>query len=113
MILMPKPILVVSQTPGTVFPARPDRAGLRGDRRLGSHPPCRPSECRDNCDNCDSHRTNSEQHHISYSVKYFNYSVSTSEDEAEVVTVTLNRMKIRRSSRERNDKNLKDKDRQA
>jgi len=39
--------------------------------------------------------------------------VSTSEDEAEVVTVTLNRMKIRRSSRERNDKNLKDKDRQA
>jgi len=67
----------------------------------------------DRCDNCEN-RTGSEQHHISYSVSYFNYTVCTSEeDEVDVVTVSLNRLKIRRSSRERNDKNLKDKDRQA
>lgn len=52
------------------------------------------------------------EHQISYSVSYFNYTVSTSEDECDHVTVALNRMKIRRSSRERNE-NLKEKDRQA
>jgi len=67
----------------------------------------------DNCDNCGEHRTGATgDHHISYSVSYFNYTVSTSEDECDFITVSLNRMKIRKSSRERNE-NLKDKDRQA
>ena len=98
---------------GTVFPAMPDLAGPKGDKRAGSVNSS--SKGRDPaCDNCDSSRTEEkEQHHISYSVSYFNYTVSTSEDECENVTVSLNRLKIRRSSRERNDKNLKDKDRQA
>jgi len=71
----------------------------------------------DSCDNCGEHRTEgvnsaAGEHQISYSVKYFNYTVSTSEDESDIVTLSLNRMKIRRSSRERNE-NLKEKDRQA
>jgi len=74
----------------------------------------------DSCDNCGEHRTEGgvtcatgEQKQISYSVKYFNYTVSTSEDECDNVTVSLNRMKIRRSSRERNENLIKEKDRQA
>lgn len=114
---MPNQILVVNQTLGTVFPAMPDLAGPKGDKRAGcvkSSTGPRASKGRDPCDNCDSSRTEEkEQHHISYSVSYFNYTVSTSEDECDNVTISLNRLKIRRSSRERNDKNLKDKDRQA
>jgi len=94
----------------------PDLAGPKGDKRAGSvksstrasKGPCDP------CDNCDDRtELEKEQKHISYSVSYFNYTVSTSEDECDNVTISLNRLKIRRSSRERNDKNLKDKDRQA
>jgi len=46
---------------------------------------------------------------VSYSVSYFNWTVSSSEDECEQVTLQLDRMKIRRTSRERNE-NLKDKE---
>jgi len=97
----------------------PDLAGPKGDKRAGcvkSSTGPRASKGREPCDNCDGDsrtETEKEQHHISYSVSYFNYTVSTSEDECDNVTISLNRLKIRRSSRERNDKNLKDKDRQA
>jgi len=59
----------------------------------------------DSCDNCENNPR------ISYSVSYFNWSVSdqSSEDECENITVRLDRIKIRRSSRERNE-NLKEKD---
>ena len=41
---------------------------------------------------------------ISFSVSYFSWTVSSSEDEAEQVTISLDRMKLRRrSSRERNE----------
>ena len=113
---MPNPILVLNQTQGIVFPVRPDLESPKGDRSLGDRPKL-PRDLPDpmfgdRCDNLNASEQQ-EQHHISYSVSYFNYTVSTSEDECENVTVSLNRLKIRRSSRERNDKNLKDKDRQA
>ena len=41
---------------------------------------------------------------ISFSVSYFSWTVSSSEDEAEQVTIALDRMKLRRTSRERNEK---------
>ena len=41
---------------------------------------------------------------ISFSVSYFSWTVSSSEDEAEQVTFALDRMKLRRTSRERNEK---------
>ena len=113
---MPNQILVVNQTLGTVFPAKPDLAGPKGDTKgRGCLKSPRASKGRDPpCDNHrDSRTEEKEQHHISYSVSYFNYTVSTSEDECDNVTISLIRLKIRRSSRERNDKNLKDKDRQA
>ena len=42
---------------------------------------------------------------VSYSVSYFTWSVSdqSSEDECENITITLDRMKLRRTSRERNN----------
>jgi len=42
---------------------------------------------------------------LSYSVSYFTWSVSdqSSEDECENITITLDRMKLRRTSRERNN----------
>lgn len=51
-------------------------------------------------DSCDTHPK------ISYSVSYFNWSVSdqsSEEDECENITVRLDRMKIRKSSRERRE----------
>jgi len=62
----------------------------------------------DSCDNCEKNKCDPR---ISYSVSYFNWSVSdqSSEDECENITVRLDRIKIRRSSRERNE-NLKEKD---
>jgi len=64
----------------------------------------------DSCDNCQNNKCE-ENPRISYSVSYFNWSVSdqSSEDECENITVRLDRIKIRRSSRERNE-NLKEKD---
>jgi len=64
----------------------------------------------DSCDNCENKDCDT-QPRISYSVSYFNWSVSdqSSEDECENITVRLDRIKIRRSSRERNE-NLKEKD---
>jgi len=64
----------------------------------------------DSCDNCEQNRCETHPK-ISYSVSYFNWSVSdqSSEDECENITVRLDRIKIRRSSRERNE-NLKEKD---
>jgi len=90
---------------------------MRAERVSGLEP-SRLSSIGDSCDNCGELRTEggvnnaTGEKQISYSVKYFNYTVSTSEDECDNVTVSLNRMKIRRSSRERNE-NLKDKDRHA
>ena len=80
----------------------PDLAGPKGDKRAGSVNSS--SKGRDPaCDNCDSSRTEEkEQHHISYSVSYFNWTVSSSEDECENVTLKLDRLKIRRTSKERN-----------
>jgi len=64
----------------------------------------------DSCDNCENNKCETHPR-ISYSVSYFNWSVSdqSSEDECENITVRLDRIKIRRSSRERNE-NLKEKD---
>jgi len=64
----------------------------------------------DSCDNCENKECETHPR-ISYSVSYFNWSVSdqSSEDECENITVRLDRIKIRRSSRERNE-NLKEKD---
>ena len=109
---------VLNQTQGTVFPALPDLEKSPGDRRCKSkHFQCdvdsgrnkgrtsgikpgssssAPHQCRQ-CPECEE-----AQPRISYSVSYFNWSVSSSEDECENVTLRLDRLKIRRTSRERN-----------
>jgi len=107
---------------GIVFLVLPDLESLKGDRLRGSRQD--PLIC-DHCDGKDGHkgkacdaceqRMGSEDQktpNISFSVSYFNYTVSTSEDECDNITINLNRLKIRRTSRERNE-NLKDKDRQT
>ena len=54
------------------------------------------AQCRQ-CPDCEE-----AQPRISYSVSYFNWTVSSSEDECENVTLRLDRLKIRRTSKERN-----------
>ena len=53
-------------------------------------------------DKCEKGEESDSQPRISYSVSYFNWTVSSSEDECENVTLKLDRLKIRRTSRERN-----------
>ena len=109
---------VLNQTQGTVFPALPDLEKSPGDRRCKSKhfqwdvdsgrnkgrtsgikpgsSSCAPDKCRQ-CPECEE-----AQPRISYSVSYFNWTVSSSEDECENVTLRLDRLKIRRTSKERN-----------
>ena len=57
----------------------------------------------DKCEEGEKEATK-ESKGISFSVSYFSWTVSSSEDEAEQVTISLDRMKLRRrSSRERNE----------
>lgn len=69
-----------------------------------SHESSRNGDCDNNCSSgdCDCGPK------FSYSVSYFNWCVSepSSEDECDQITVSLNRIKIRKTSRERNE-NLK------
>ena len=70
------------------------------------------SSCSDKCDTkCeddlegDIDEGGRQSPKLSYSVSYFTWSVSdqSSEDECENITITLDRMKLRRTSRERNN----------
>ena len=59
--------------------------------------------CSENCDNCAECEEGSSK--ISYSVSYFTWSVSdqSSDEETETITITLGKMKLRRTSKERNE----------
>ena len=109
---------VLNQTQGIVFLALQDLEKNLGDsscckskhfqsdvdsrnkgRTSGIKPglsSCASDQCQQ-CPECDE-----AQPRISYSVSYFNWSVSSSEDECENVTLRLDRLKIRRTSKERN-----------
>ena len=114
--LTPAPAL--NQTQGIVFLALQDLEKNPGDsrrcnskhfqsdvdsRNKGRTSGIKPglSSCAsDQCQQCPE--CEEAQPRISYSVSYFNWSVSSSEDECENVTLRLDRLKIRRTSRERN-----------
>ena len=94
-----------------VFPASPDLGYPRGDNvkaggislnggSAGEESSTLPNSA------CDSSQESGDQSgKISYSVSYFSWSVSdeSSEEECDTITLRLDRMKIRKSSRERND----------
>ena len=107
---------------GIVFPVWSDLKNPTGDSDLGSklggasaetltstgNSSSHDSSKNGECDNCDSANCDCAPR-FSYSVSYFNWCVSepSSEDEeCQQVTVSFNRMKIRKSSRERRE-NLK------
>jgi len=88
---------------GIVFPALPDLESQKGDRRLSnqSFNLLRGTEAGIQGD-CEQDESNSR---ISYSVSYFNWSVSDQssggeDDEVENVTLQLDRVKIRRNRSE-------------
>jgi len=101
---------------GIVFPALPDLASLKGDRRLSnpSSDPLRESEG-GRMVNSGLHDQDDGSSHISYSVSYFNWSVSDQssggeEDEVENVTLQLDRVKIRSNRNENLNRRTLNKD---
>ena len=112
----------LNQSPEIVFLALTDHESQKGDRKssskslghvssskaksggINSKNP--GSNCAKSCDNCDECQRGEEcpQNSISYSVSYFTWSVSdqSSDEECEQITITLDRMKLRKTSRERN-----------
>ena len=109
---------VLNQTQGIVFLALQDLEKNQGDSccksrhfqsGVDSRNKGRTSGIKPGLSSCVSDRQcqqcpecEESQPRISYSVSYFNWTVSSSEDECENVTLKLDRLKIRRTSRERN-----------
>ena len=81
------------------------RVGVKskGNPNSGIKPVTKPDSS--DCDKSEKEKEAAkESKAISFSVSYFSWTVSSSEDEAEQVTISLDRMKLRRTSRERNEK---------
>jgi len=97
----------VLKTPQIVFPALLDLDCPKGDVVRGGGSGGDSTLPNSASDSSGQEGPEDTHQKINWSVSYFNWSVSDEDEEVDTVTLSLDRIRIRRSSRERNQESTR------